>query len=75
LTGRSISGGVLLHDKSGAKERSDRKRQGGTASRATLSIHFSGLLGPFVGWLTSGLNNRHLAIEAAGLKRRAEEIL
>jgi hypothetical protein len=41
-------------------------------SRATLSIDFSGLVGPMIGWLTRGLNDRYLAIEAAGLKRRSE---
>jgi uncharacterized protein YndB with AHSA1/START domain len=44
-----------------------------SGSRATLSIKFEGLLGPFVGWLTSRLNDRYLGLEAAGLKRRSEE--
>ncbi len=43
-----------------------------TGSRATLSIRFTGLFGPMIGWLTRRLNNRYLAIEAAGLKRRSE---
>jgi carbon monoxide dehydrogenase subunit G len=42
-------------------------------SRATLSVQFGGVLGPLVGWLTRGLNNRYLSLEAAGLKRRSEE--
>jgi uncharacterized protein YndB with AHSA1/START domain len=42
-------------------------------SRATLSIQFGGVLGPLVGWLTRGLNDRYLSLEAAGLKRRSEE--
>jgi uncharacterized protein YndB with AHSA1/START domain len=41
-------------------------------SRATLSLRFSGALGPLVGWLTRGINERYLAMEAAGLKRRCE---
>jgi hypothetical protein len=45
----------------------------GTASRATLSLNFAGFLGPLFGRLTSGLNNRYLAMEAAGLRRRSEE--
>jgi uncharacterized protein YndB with AHSA1/START domain len=44
---------------------------GGT--RATLSVEFEGLLGGWVAWLTRRLNNRYLAIEAAGLKKRSEE--
>ena len=41
-------------------------------SRATLSLDFSGLLGPLCARLTRGLNARYLAIEARGLKKRAE---
>jgi reactive intermediate/imine deaminase len=44
--------------------------QGG--SRATLSLQFSGLLGPLAARLTGGLTRRYLALEAAGLKKRAE---
>jgi hypothetical protein len=40
---------------------------------ATLSVHFGGPLGAVAGWLLRGLNNRYLALEAAGLKRRSEE--
>lgn len=43
---------------------------GGT--RATLSIQFHGVLGGVIGRLTSGMNRRYLALEADGLKRRAE---
>jgi hypothetical protein len=39
---------------------------GGT--RVTLSIEYTGLLGPLIAWL----NRRYLALEAAGLKRRSE---
>ena len=45
----------------------------GAASRVTLSVTFSGALGRVVGWLMRGLNERYLAQEAAGLKRRSEE--
>jgi uncharacterized protein YndB with AHSA1/START domain len=45
---------------------------GALGTHATLSLRFAGLLGPLVGWMTKGLNNRYLAIEAAGLKRRSE---
>jgi hypothetical protein len=41
-------------------------------SRATLSLDFSGPLGPFCARLTRTLNERYLAIEARGLKKRAE---
>jgi hypothetical protein len=41
-------------------------------SRATLSLRFSGLLGPLVARLTRGLNERYLTLEANGLKARSE---
>ena len=41
-------------------------------SRATLSVTFAGVLGPLVGRLTRTLNERYLALEAAGLKERSE---
>ena len=44
---------------------------GGT-SRATLSIQFSGLLGPLLASLTRKLNDRYLALEAKGLAERSE---
>ncbi len=40
--------------------------------RVTLSLHFTGLFGPSFGWLTRGINNRYLGLEAAGLKTRCE---
>jgi len=43
-----------------------------TGSRATLSIHFGGVLGSLFGRLLRGLNEQYLAWEAAGLKRRSE---
>jgi uncharacterized protein YndB with AHSA1/START domain len=39
---------------------------------ATLSVEFEGIAAPIVAWMTRDLNNRYLALEAAGLKRRAE---
>ena len=41
-------------------------------SLVTLSLEFSGPLGPFCARLTRGLNERYLALEAWGLKKRAE---
>jgi len=43
-----------------------------TGSRATLSIHFDGVLGGVFGRLLRRLNEQYLAWEAAGLKRRSE---
>lgn len=45
----------------------------GQRSRVTLSVRFAGFLGRLVGWIMRGLNERYLAQEAAGLKRRSEE--
>ena len=42
-------------------------------ARATLSICYEGPLAPILVWLTGGLNDRYLALEAAGLKKRSEE--
>jgi len=44
----------------------------GDGAHATLSVRFIGVLAPLVAWMTEGLNRRYLGIEAAGLKRRAE---
>jgi hypothetical protein len=44
----------------------------GDRSRVTLSLDFSGFLGPLVARVTRGLNERYLALEAQGLKKRAE---
>ncbi len=46
---------------------------GGRRSRVTLSVTFSGWLGKIIGRLMRGLNERYIAQEAAGLKRRSEE--
>jgi uncharacterized membrane protein len=44
----------------------------GAGSRVTLSIQYSGPLGNVFGRLTAGINRRYIALEADGLKRRAE---
>jgi hypothetical protein len=41
-----------------------------SGTRATLSLQFTGMLGPVVAWLTRGLNRRYLALEAQGLSER-----
>ena len=41
-------------------------------TRATLSLDFSGPLGPLCARLTRGLNARYLDLEARGLKKHAE---
>lgn len=46
--------------------------QFGEKSRATLSLRFEGLLAGILGFATRKLNNRYLAMEAQGLKSRAE---
>jgi uncharacterized membrane protein len=46
----------------------------GNTSRATLSIQFSGLLGPLFARLTRNLNDRYLALEAKGLRERSERL-
>ncbi len=45
----------------------------GQRSRVTLSVTFSGWLGRLIARLMRGLNERYLAEEAAGLKRRSED--
>jgi hypothetical protein len=45
----------------------------GHRSRVTLSVTFGGFLGRVIGWVMRGLNERYLAQEAEGLKRRCEE--
>lgn len=42
------------------------------ASQATLSLQFSGVLGPLVARLTRRLNERYMALEAKGLRERSE---
>jgi len=43
-----------------------------SGSRVTLSIQYSGLLGDLLGRLIAGISRRYIALEADGLKRRAE---
>ena len=45
----------------------------GQRSRVTLSVSFSGWLGVMIARMMRGLNERYLAQEAAGLKRRSED--
>ena len=42
-------------------------------ARATAILDQGGPLGPVVGFLTRGITRRYLAMEAAGLKARAEQ--
>jgi len=44
----------------------------GDGARVTLTVQFGGLLGNLIGRATAALNRRYLALEADGLKRRAE---
>lgn len=44
----------------------------GEGSRATLSLRFAGVLAGFFAFVTRGLNDRYLALEAKGLKQRSE---
>jgi uncharacterized membrane protein len=44
----------------------------GNSSRVTLSVDFSGPLGPLAARLTRRLNARYLDLEARGLKKHAE---
>jgi hypothetical protein len=43
-----------------------------TGSRATLSLDYTGLFGPLMARMTVGINDKYLAMEAAGLKARSE---
>jgi uncharacterized membrane protein len=44
----------------------------GEGSRVTLSLRFAGVLAGLFAYLTRGLNDRYLAMEANGLKQRSE---
>jgi carbon monoxide dehydrogenase subunit G len=46
----------------------------GRRSRVTLSVTFTGWLGSLIGRIMRNTNERYLAEEAAGLKRRCEEM-
>jgi hypothetical protein len=41
-------------------------------SRVTLALEFSGILGPLLARIYRGLNQRYLAAEADGLRKRCE---
>ena len=42
------------------------------SSHVTLSLDYTGFLGPLIAWLLKDLNWDYLTREAAGLKRRCE---
>jgi hypothetical protein len=44
----------------------------GKGSRVVLSLYFDGLVGGIIGRATRSLNERYIAFEAAGLKKRSE---
>jgi len=44
-----------------------------SGSRITLAVEYRGALGAVLAWMTGSLNDRYIAIEAAGLKRRSED--
>jgi hypothetical protein len=43
-----------------------------TGSRATLALSYEGLFGSLLARMTEGITRRYIAMEAAGLKARAE---
>jgi carbon monoxide dehydrogenase subunit G len=45
----------------------------GAGSRATLSLRYTGMFAGLLAYLTRGVNDRYLAMEAKGLKQRSEE--
>lgn len=47
----------------------------GSGTRATLSLSYTGFLASLMAWLTRGITNRYLGMEAAGLKRRSESAI
>jgi hypothetical protein len=44
----------------------------GNGSQVLLSLFFDGLIGGIIGRATRSLNERYIAFEAAGLKKRSE---
>jgi uncharacterized membrane protein len=46
----------------------------GDGSRVTLAVQFTGPIGSLIGHATAGLSRRYIALEADGLKRRAEAL-
>ncbi|MGD0227241.1 MAG: SRPBCC family protein [Terriglobia bacterium] len=49
-----------------------RVEENGDGSRVTLSLEFSGFLGPLVARFYRSLNQRYIATEAEGLRKRCE---
>ena len=47
----------------------------GNRSHVTLSLFFDGIVGGIIGRATKGINERYIAYEAAGLKKRSEHPL
>src|SRR5262249_52676414 len=45
----------------------------GEGSRANLHLDYEGAAGRLLAWLTRGITQRYLGLEAAGLKKRSEE--
>jgi uncharacterized membrane protein len=45
----------------------------GVRTRARLRLHFQGPISRFLGRMTARINDRYLAMEAAGLKQRSEK--
>jgi hypothetical protein len=43
-----------------------------SGSRATLSLRYEGVLARLLAWMTAGITNRYLDMEARGLKARSE---
>jgi hypothetical protein len=48
-------------------------RAGGVLTRATLRLHFAGPVSRLLGRMTANINDRYLAMEAAGLRQRSEQ--
>ena len=46
----------------------------GTGTRATLRLYYEGALGGLMARMTRDITNRYVGLEAAGLKKRSEEI-
>ena len=46
-----------------------------TGSRATLRLTYDGMLARLMGRMTRDITNRYLNMEAAGLKKRSEELI
>lgn len=67
FTWRSGAPGMRVHAHHTLSSTSD-------GTRVTLALRYEGPLGRLVARLTRGITERYLAMEAAGLKRRSEEL-